>query len=101
MLVALAKTCHAAHETALRPLLLPVQGGGGGRVGGGVGGGVGGAGGGVGGTQTLAHAADELNCPLLPATCLHWIDGNKQLYVVEGGNGGTGLHNCSTHWLHI
>jgi hypothetical protein len=78
-----------AHETALRPLLLPVQDG------------VGGAGGGVGDTQALAHAADELNCPLLPATCLHWIDGNKQSYVVEGGNGGTGLHNCSTHWLHI
>jgi hypothetical protein len=53
--------------------------------------------GGVGGTQALAHAADELNCPLLPATCLHWIDGNKQSYVVEGGNGGTGWHFASVH----
>jgi len=25
MLVALARSCHAAHETAFRPLLLPVQ----------------------------------------------------------------------------
>jgi hypothetical protein len=68
---------------------------------GGVGLGVGfGVGGGVGDTQTLAHAADELKCPLLPAICLHCIDGNMQSYVVEGGNGGTGLHLYSVQPSH-
>ena len=72
-----------------------------GGVGLGVGFGVGGGGaGGVGDTQSLAHAADELNCPLLPAICLHCIDGNKQSYVVEGGNGGTGLHLYSVQPSH-
>jgi hypothetical protein len=57
---------------------------------------------GVGFTHAFVHATDELNAPALPAAFLHWSDGKAtQSYVVEGGNGGTGLHNCSTHWLHI
>jgi hypothetical protein len=61
MLVALAKPCHAAHETALRPLLLPVHGG----VGAG-GAGVGGVGG-LGALQTASHAVLFTKSPLCVA----------------------------------
>jgi hypothetical protein len=57
--VALARSCHAWHEAALRPLLLPVHVP---------------AGTGVGVTQAFLQAAEELNTP--PVVFVHWNAGN-------------------------